>query len=229
MSSTPDMVNLIGAIATGARGNGVLPKIAERIVSTPIGSPNLDSDAATVAQKVVLYEENEVDPAGKSFLGTAVWRAESVAPSAGQTSKITLRGDIEIPGQRIGVRWTLRDNDDATMSASHTMEISFSLPKDFPHGGISKVPAVLMKQAETTPDVPLAGVGIKVTSNVFLISLSSTEGDVQRNVQLLKERSWLDIPIVYDDGRRATIVVEKGSSGDRAFSDAFIAWGQLGG
>ena len=81
-----------------------------------------------------------------------------------------------------------------------------------------------MKQAEAAPGVPLAGLGVKVSSNIFLISLSSAEADAQRNVQLLRERPWLDIPIVYDDGRRAILAVEKGSAGDRAFSDAFAAW-----
>jgi hypothetical protein len=49
---------------------------------------------------------------------------------------------------------------------------------------------------------------------------------MQRNLQLLKERSWFDIPVVYGDGKRAIIAIEKGTPGDRAFADAFAAWGQ---
>ena len=45
-------------------------------------------------------------------------------------------------------------------------------------------------------------------------------------MQLLKERAWFDIAIVYTNGRRAILAVEKGSPGDRAFADAFAAWGQ---
>jgi hypothetical protein len=211
--------------ATPRVNGGVPPKNADRIGQALFASPNPEV-YGLVAQKAMLYEESKVDRAGKSFTGTAVWRAENVAPGAGQLPKIALRGEFEIPEKHINVLWTLRGNDDAAMEASHTMEITFSLPPNFPHGGISRIPAVLMKQAEATPGVPLAGVGIKVTSNVFLISLSSAEADVQRNVQLLKERSWLDIPLLYEDGKRAIIVVEKGGSGDRAFSDAFEAWDQ---
>ena len=34
---------------------------------------------------------------------------------------------------------------------------------------------------------------------------------MQRNIQLLKERGWFDIPIVYNNGRRAILSIEKGS------------------
>jgi hypothetical protein len=207
-----------------ARGNGgAPPKIAERIGFTPVVSPSAKINPL-VAQKVMLYEEDAAEPAGRSFGGNADWRTESISPGAGQSPTVALRADIEIPDQHIGVRWTLRNNDDAALPASHTMEIMFTLPRDFSHGGISRIPAVLMKQAESAPGIPLAGLGVKVSPNIFLISLSSADADAQRNVQLLRERPWLDIPIVYDDGRRAILAVEKGSAGDRAFSDAFAAW-----
>jgi hypothetical protein len=102
----------------------------------------------------------------------------------------------------------------------------FTLPADFSHGGISEIRGVLMKQAEQTRGVSLTGLSVKVTTGFFLVGLSATDTDVQRNIQLLKERSWFDIAIVYNDGRRAILAVEKGTPGDRAFADAFAAWGQ---
>jgi len=47
-----------------------------------------------------------------------------------------------------------------------------------------------------------------------------------RNLQLLKERSWFDVPLVYVNQRRAIIAIEKGAPGERAFNDAFAAWGE---
>ena len=73
---------------------------------------------------------------------------------------------------------------------------------------------------------PLGGAAAKVTSGYFLIGLSAVETDMQRNIQLLKERSWFDIPIVYNNGRRAILAIEKGTPGERAFEEAFKAWGQ---
>jgi len=209
--------------ATETATPGALPKIADRIGVVPFTSSS-SNDSALVAQKVMLYEQDEAQTAGKRFRGTAAWHADDVSPRSAQALEVAIRADIEIPEQRIGVRWTLRSNDDKAVSASHTIEIMFTLPPDFSHGGISKVPGVLMKQAELTRGVPLAGLGVKVATNFFLISLSSAEADVQHNVQLLRELSWFDIPIVYDDGHLAIIAVEKGASGERAFSEAFAAW-----
>jgi hypothetical protein len=52
------------------------------------------------------------------------------------------------------------------------------------------------------------------------------EADRGRNLQLLKERSWFVIPLVYANQRRAIVALEKGSPGERAFNDAFNVWGQ---
>jgi hypothetical protein len=65
---------------------------------------------------------------------------------------------------------------------------------------------------------------VKVISGFFLIGLSAVDTDVQRNVQLLKDRSWFDIPIVYTNGGRAILAMEKGPPGDHAFTEAFAAW-----
>ena len=122
--------------------------------------------------------------------------------------------------------WSLRRNTDKALPASHTIEIMFTLPADFSEGSVANVPGVLMKTAEQTRGTPLAGLAVKVTSGFFLIGLSSVETDLQRNIQLLKERSWFDIPVVYTNGKRAILALEKGAPGERAFDDAFRAWGQ---
>ena len=38
---------------------------------------------------------------------------------------------------------------------------------------------------------------MKVTNGFFLIGLNAADAEMQRNVQLLKERTWFDILIVY--------------------------------
>jgi hypothetical protein len=185
-------------------GDAGKSKITDRIGSPSAASQGTD-DGALVAQKVVLYEEDQADPAGKRSVGSAVWRTDRVAPAPGQPAQVAIRADIEIPEQKIGMRWSLRRNDDKALPASHTVEIMFTLPPDFPHGGISNIPGVLMKQGESTRGVPLVGLAVKVTNNFFLVGLSS---------------------VVYGDGKRAIIAIEKGTPGDRAFADAFAAWGQ---
>jgi hypothetical protein len=180
--------------------------------------------APAVAQRVVLYEEDSNDPQGKRYVGSAIWRTETVSPGPGLAPELAVRADVEIPERRITMTWSIRRNTDQALPASHTIEIMFNLPADFAGGGIANVPGILMKQSEQARGTPLAGLAVKVTNGFFLIGLSAVDTDVQRNVQLIKERPWFDIPIVYTNGGRAILAMEKGPPGDRAFADAFAAW-----
>jgi hypothetical protein len=56
-----------------------------------------------------------------------------------------------------------------------------------------------------------AGLAVKVTDGFFLVGLSNVDADRTRNIQLLKERSWFDVPLVYANQRRAIIAIEKGT------------------
>lgn len=201
------------------------PKISDRIGANNAPS-SATAPAAAVAQKVVLYDEDPSDPKGKRYVGSAVWRTETVSPGPGLAPEFAIRADVDIPERRMRMTWSLRRNTDKALPASHTIEIMFTLPADFSEGGIGNVPGVLMKQNEEARGVPLAGLAVKVTNGYFLIGLSAVDIDKQRNVQLLKERDWFDIPVVYANGKRAILAVEKGTPGGRAFEEAFRAWGE---
>ncbi len=203
------------------------PKIADRIGQSGQAAPDsANAPAAAVAQKVVLYDEDTNDPQGKRYVGSAIWRTETVSPGPGLAPELAVRADIEIPERKLRMTWSLRRNTDKALPASHTIEILFTLPADFPEGAIGNVPGVLMKQNEQARGVPLAGLAVKVTNGYFLVGLSAVDVDLQRNVQLLKERDWFDIPVVYTSGKRAILAMEKGTPGTRAFEEAFRAWGQ---
>jgi len=198
------------------------PKITDRL-GQPSPQP---STGAPVAQRVVLYEEEPDDPQGKRFVGTVLWRTEMRPATTGRAQELAVRADIDVPERKMSVTLSFRRNTDASLPASHTVEIVFNMPADSPSGGVQKVPGVLMKQAEQTRGVPLAGLAVPVTPGYFLIGLSSLETDMQRNVQLLKERSWFDIPIIYNNNRRAILAMEKGTPGEQAFNQAFATWRQ---
>ena len=116
---------------------------------SPIASGRRPTAArcAGVAQRVVLYEEEPNDPQGKRFVGSAVWRTESIPGSGNQPPELAMRADVEIPERRLTMRFSIRRNTDQALPASHTIEVMFNLPADFPAGGISNVPGILMKQA----------------------------------------------------------------------------------
>ena len=126
-----------------------------------------------VAQRVVLYEEDLSDPQGKRYLGLVSWRTETVPPAP--NSDVAVRADVKIPERQITMTWLLRRNIDHALPASHTIEMMFNLPADFPGGGVASVPGVLMKRSEQEPGAPLATGAAKVTNGVFIIELSAAD------------------------------------------------------
>jgi hypothetical protein len=175
---------------------------------------------------VVLYDEDPSDPKGKQYVGTVVWRTEQIKGSGNAPGDLAVRADVDIPERKFKMTMSFRRNTDSSLPASHTAELTFILPQNFDGGGVSNVPGILMKSNEQARGTPLAGLAVKVTDGFFLVGLSNVDADRARNLQLLKERSWFDIPLVYANQRRAIIAIEKGAPGERAFQDAFAAWGE---
>ena len=201
---------------TGAR-----PKITDRV-----GQSDSSQQVAQVAQRAILYEEDSSDPQGKQSVGTVGWRLDQVAASPKQKPDTAIKADVELPDRKMKVAVTIMRNTDPSMPAtSHTMEIVFSVGPDF-GTTIANVPGVYAKSPDQPRGTPLAATSVKVQDGYFLIGLSNVDVDRARNIQVLKERSSLDIPIVYGNGKRAILSIEKGSPGERTFNEAFSAWGQ---
>ena len=196
------------------------PKIPDRV-----GQPSSEQ-LAPVAQRVVLYDEDPSDPKGKQYVGSVIWRTEPIKASGNQKADISVRADIDIPDRKFKMTMSFRRNTNSSLPASHTAELTFILPPDFANGGVGNVPGILMKSNEQARGTPLAGLAVKVTDGFFLVGLSNVDADRARNLQLLKERSWFDVPLVYTNQRRAIIAIEKGAPGERAFNEAFAAWGE---
>ncbi|QPF83688.1 hypothetical protein IC762_28935 [Bradyrhizobium genosp. L] len=200
---------------------------ASKKITDRVGQPSSSGEpVAPVAQKVVLYDEDPSDPKGKQYVGSVVWRTEQIKGSGNAKPDIAVRADIDIPERKFKMTMSFRRNTDSSLPASHTAELTFILPQDFANGGVGNVPGILMKSNEQARGTPLAGLAVKVTDGFFLVGLSNVDQDRSRNMQLLKERSWFDVPLVYTNQRRAIIAIEKGAPGERAFNDAFAAWGE---
>ncbi|MFD1333115.1 hypothetical protein ACFQ4O_14015, partial [Methylopila musalis] len=189
--------------------------------SAPAAQPQA---GALVAQRAILYEEGSDQKSGDQVDGTVVWRTESVAAGQGQPLELALRGDADVPARGIRASVVIRRNVDSTLPASHTVEIQFKLPENFANAGVANVPGILMKADEAARGAPVQGLSVRVTSGFFLIGLSSIDNERVINEQLLRDRGWIDIPILYDNGRRAVLTLEKGTPGAQAFTDAFTAW-----
>lgn len=182
-------------------------------------SPALQEKALT--QRAVLYDEDPGNPKGKTIQGTVTWRTEQVKTSGSSKPETAVRADIEFPDNKMKLTLSIRRNLDASLPASHTVEMTFA-------GGspVANVPGVLMKSSEQARGTPLAGLAVKVTDGFFLFGMSNVTDERTRNMGFLKDRSWFDIPFFYENKRRAIIAIEKGPVGERAFKETFAAWGQ---
>ncbi|WP_244423324.1 helicase [Bradyrhizobium sp. ORS 375] len=201
---------------------------AERMTPDAKSTAARDGASATTGSAVepiishaVLYQEDPQDPLGKRYLGKVTWRVERAAGSV----PASIKGDVEIDKQ-MKATLSLRPNKEADMPASHILEVKFNWPDDPGHAGVDTLKGVSMKAREAGRGSALSTLTAKVTPEFFMIALSANEVDKTRNVLLLKGKEWIDIPIVYNGGSRAVLAIEKGADGERAFADAFTAWGQ---
>jgi len=118
----------------------------------------------------------------------------------------------------------IRRNTDATLPASHTVELRFRNTSGDATRDVRDVGVMQLKSDENDRGTPLAGLPVPVTENFFLIGLSNLSADVERNTDLLKTRGWIDLPLRFANGRRAVLTFEKGVAGDQAIAEAFRLW-----
>ena len=71
---------------------------------------------------------------------------------------------------------------------------------------------------------PLNGVPTQVTDSYYWFALAEGETAVAHNLELMRNRGWLDLPILLTTNRIAKITLEKGAVGDQLFRQALDAW-----
>jgi hypothetical protein len=199
---------------------------ADQRAETP-AVPVLPSNAygAVSTAHVALYNEDPDDPKGRRYPGSVLWRIDRIK-TAGQQDDVAIHADVEVPELKMKMRMDFKRNADKTMPASHIFELKFAAPEDASGREVISVPGLLMKFGERSQGAPLAGQTVKVSKGFFLVGLSNVGTDREHNLQLLKEREWLDIPIVYANQHRAILAIEKGYGGEEIFNDAMTRWEQ---
>lgn len=182
------------------------------------------SQTIPVAQRAALLVEAPNEPNKiKTYVGTVVWRTDNVSNGAGQPLGTAVHADIDIPGDKLKAGLTLQKNMDASLPASHTMTIVFTVQADSPTGGVKQISVPQLRQDDSPTGDALMGVPVPIMENSFLIGLSRGSAETT-NLELIKQRAWFDIPILLGNGRIAKLTFEKGASGTRAIEDAISAW-----
>ncbi|MFG1345087.1 hypothetical protein V5F59_09360 [Xanthobacter autotrophicus DSM 431] len=219
------------AAPAASSSSGEQPKNADRVAASSSEAarrvPTPPRATASGVGRAQLVEESTGSSTPQTFEGTITWKTETVNAGPGLPPDIALRGEITIPERQIALSFVLRRNTDSTLPVSHTIELDFKLPENFPFGGIANLVGVRMRPNPQAQGALLAGIPVRVNPTSYLLGLSQEPADRQRNLALLQGMPLIDTLFVYTNGKKAFMTFEKGMAGDQAFNDAFSAWGEL--
>jgi hypothetical protein len=190
-------------------------------------APSAAQASAGAPQKMFLYEERLGQTAPTAIEGTVTWSLQQEAGEGGKPEP-TVQGQVSIPDRGLTALITVKRNTDASLPASHLVELVFSLPADFEGGAIDSVQRIAMKQTEQDRGNALIAVPAKITDDFHMIALNDFPDARATNLELLRSRNWMDIPLTYRNGRRALLTMQKGADGITAFDTAIRAWASLG-
>ena len=200
-------------------------KIVERI-----GGPQTQSSAQSQAsgpssqRAALLIEAPEAPEKFKTYLGNVAWRLESVGRGQGQDLGQAIRIEADINQANLKLLVLIQKNLDPALPASHTLSMRFSPLQNSIVSDVAEIDLPVTRNETSSEIDPLVGVIAKITQNMFLIGLNNDPVMRTRNLEFLKARSWLDIPMRLSDGRIAKITFEKGIAGERVIADALAAW-----
>ena len=182
--------------------------------------------AAQEGPRAIFYEERTSTAQGSAEAGAIRWSLVQESPGANLPPEPAIRADARIPGKDLQLRMTIRRNGDDTLPASHIIEMIFLTPDGFEGGAISNVSRISFKDTEQATGNPLIGIPAKIADGFFLIALGDAPAEIENNLTLLRRENWVDIPIVYQSGRRALLSLEKGADGEAVFQDVLRGWNQ---
>ncbi len=188
-----------------------------------LADPAASVDPAVLAgsQSLLLEASQDGTTGAVPFSGTVEW-----SEGVDELGLPTLVGAASIPARNLGVDITIRKNSDPSLPASHLMEVDFKVSDTFIGGTIATLPGVLLKDEELVPGTALVGASARVVGNSFLFALSATPADAEINTDLLENRRWMDLAVVYGTGRNAIITLEKDEAAQALFDKVFSTWAQ---
>jgi hypothetical protein len=196
--------------------------------TAPTPAPAADQAAQIGSpEKMFLYEERLGQASPAAIVGAVTWSVIEEKGDDGRPSP-SVQGSITVPERGLTAMVTFKRNSDPSLPASHVVEIVFSVPPNFEGGSIDSVQRIAMKATEQDRGDPLIAVPAKITDDFHMVALNDFPDARKTNLDLLKNRSWIDIPVTYRNGRRALLTMAKGETGTDAFNKAIQEWAALG-
>jgi hypothetical protein len=174
-----------------------------------------------------LYEERIGQTSPTAIEGSVTWTLQQEKGTDGRPEP-SVQGSISVPERGLTAMITFKRNSDPSLPASHLVELVFSVPPNFEGGSIDSVQRIAMKATEQDRGDPLIAVPAKITDDFHMVALNDFPDARKTNLDLLRSRDWIDIPVTYRNGRRALLTMEKGQTGTDDFNKAITAWAALG-
>ncbi|WNJ91375.1 histidine kinase [Bosea sp. 685] len=188
------------------------------------GTPAQGSEVA-VAQRAILYTEVAESPQQPRALnGRVFWRLDSESAGPGRPVETIVRATIEVPEAGIGLDFTIRRNTDTAFPASHIIGLRFTSTGTTAPEAIREVGVPQFKTDENERGAPLSAINSALGENLFVAALSNVPVEVERNLDLILNRNWIDVPIRFASGKRGILTFEKGFPGSQTLADAFGRW-----
>ncbi|HEX3496639.1 MAG TPA: hypothetical protein VHT02_05610 [Methylocella sp.] len=223
-----------GKIADRIGADTATPGSAPALAGVPSSTADRNDDARSgsgpanppipIARRAALLVEAPEEPSKvMTFRGTVVWRVDNVSNGPDEPLSMAVRAEIDIPEEKLQVVMMLQKNFDGTLPASHTMKLMFAVPQDSPLGNIKQISVVQMRREDNPTGESLTGITVPVMENSFLVGFARGHAEAS-NLDLLRSREWLDVPMVLANGHIAKLTFEKGPSGQRALDDAVASW-----
>ncbi len=185
--------------------------------------PQAEPPAAVARRAALLVEAPEEQSKVKVRLGTVIWRTENINNGPGEPLGTAVRAEIDIPEEKLQAVMTFQKNTDAALPASHTIKLRFVTQPGSPMGNVNRINVPYMRREDAQTGDPLNGVPVPIMENSFLVGLAKGPAEAT-NLDLVRTREWLDVPMVFANGKIAKLTFEKGTSGQRAIEDALAAW-----
>ncbi|WP_374306945.1 hypothetical protein [Methylocella sp.] len=212
---------IVERVGAGASGEAVTPRPADQ--EQPRPQPAAPPPTQSARRAALLLEAPDEPGKVKTLLGAVVWKVDNVSAGPADPLSTAVRATVEIPEEKLEVVITFQKNSDASLPASHTMKIQFIEGEGDPLGPVQQISAPQMRREDTATGDALSGVPVKVTDNTFLVGLSGGDAEAA-NLDLIRNRGWIDVPMLLANGKIAKLTFEKGEAGERAIADAIETW-----
>jgi hypothetical protein len=223
-SQSGKIVERIGAGPSAGSQRAASPPAATQpnAGATQQASPAPASQAPVVpiAHRAALLLEAPDDPQRvRTFVGTVLWRIDRT--NGGPPSLVA---DIDVPDARFKATVRISKNTDPRLPASHTIDLRFTTAPDGEVADVKEIDTLQMRAEDRPAGEPLSGIPAAITTNYFLIGLSGSDSAQTRNLELMRNRGWFDLPMLLVNGKIAKITFEKGPTGERMLNEVLAAW-----